>query len=276
MSIPLAIPLPIFFLVIFFKIMIALSAPFVLGLIVRIRYQAADQRKAKVKHSSDKGTATPPSSSSDGEDKPEDGYWTRFKRWCSEHSLAIGLAATLVAAALIYIYREDISNMVYGSESEEGKKKKPPTILSIAERMCSKSFFQEGDDINPETFIEKARNFRKLYLTIEAHYNNKEAYDQTDQVVIKGLAHFRKHHAGILSDLSSDSKSLNTNLKYFDIMFSKEPEQQNKNFKRDLYFLSRDQKSLLAKKDYETLLNIVVLWLEDRVAGYLQQNPKQQ
>ena len=251
--------------------MIALSVPFVLGLIVRIRSQAADKRKVKANKNSDKVAPSQPSPSSDGEDKPEDSYWTRFKRWCSEHSLAIGLGISFVAAILIYIYREDISNLVYGSQPEEGEEKpksseeaekkqgEETSILTVGEALCNEAFFKEGDDINAEAFVEKAENFRRLCLQIDNHYSRKEIHTEKDLMVNQALAYFKDNYRGLFRDRHSSPKALEKGISYFDSQFEKEPKRRNKNFSRELRFLSRNQENRLAKEDYETFLNIVVI-----------------
>ena len=219
----------------------------------------------------DKGTPTPASSSSDGEDKPEDSYWTRFKRWCSEHSLAIGLGITLVSAALIYIYREEISNLVYGSQPEEGKNKpksseeaekelgEETSILTVGEAVCNRAFFKEGDDINAEAFVEKAENFRRLCLQIDNHYSRKGIHTEKDLMVSQGLAYFKDNYSGLFRNRHSSSEALEKGISYFDSQFEKEPKRRNKLFSRELRFLSRNQENRLAKEDYEAFLNIVVL-----------------
>ena len=219
----------------------------------------------------DKGTPPPASSSSDGEDKPEDSYWTRFKRWCSEHSLAIGLGITLVAAALIYVYREDISNLVYGSQPEEGKNKpksseeaekkleEETSILTVGEAVCNRAFFKEGDDINAEAFVEKAENFRRLCLQIDNHYSKKENYTEKDLMVSQVLTYLKENYRGLFRDRHSSSEALEKGISYFNSQFEKELKRQNKQFRRELRFLSRNQENRLAKEDYEAFLSIVVL-----------------
>ena len=278
--------------------MIILIAPFALGLIVRLRSQRAAQPKVKVNQASDSRETPPASPGSDGEDKPEDSYWTRFKKWCSEHSLAIGLGITLVVATLIYIYREDISNLVYGGQPEEGKEKPKPSeegkekpkpseegeeeqaeeisILSLGEDICAKAFFKEDDDVDAKTFVEKAESFRRLCFQIDQHYSKKTVYTDKDSAVSQAFAYFKQEYPGLFVDRHSSPEVLKKDTDFFKSQLSKEPQKQNKYFKREFEFLSRSQKKAQAKEDYETFLNIVILWIEDRIVQSRQQTPEQQ
>ena len=236
--------------------MTALVAPFVLGLIVRIRSQAADRRKAKVNQSLDKGTPTPPSSSSDGEDKPEDSYWTRFKKWCSEHSVAIGLGITLVAAALIYIYREDISDLVYGSQPQEGSKSsatsqegeeveltperaRQKSARAGAERLCNYVFFGNNEQVNAHTFQQKSQDFSDLLDMMQQHYAAKENTTDKEEQIKKNIRFFKTKFQNLLSFADASEEKLEQDARFLNEQFGKSVEDQDPTFRSNIKFLLR-------------------------------------
>ena len=253
MSIPLALPLPFFFIYLFVKFIVILTIPFALGLIVRIRSQAADQRKIQLNQNSDKATPLPPSPDSDGEDKPEDSYWTRFKRWCSEHSLALALGLTFVAATLIYIYREDISNLIYGEKpSGEGKKESTssPTeeerklrILTLVEHTSEEVFFKPKESVNVKTFVQKCKNFTKIFKVMESYYDEKKELTPQDQKAKKTMNMFASKYSGLFIDPRATPEDLKEKTDYFKEQFAKESRYRDANFKRSLELLTQDKES---------------------------------
>ena len=180
MSLPIILPIPIFFLIIIIKVILLLIIPFALELIVRLQAQAAHKWMVKIDQNFGQTPPVDPSPSPDGEDKPEDSYWKRFKRWCSDHSLAIGLGIGLISATLIYIYRKDISELIYGNDDQpsEGKKRKAGYLPPIPEKEPllgiqpespipeEYDFSHKGETITPEEYMQKALAFSEKYKEI--------------------------------------------------------------------------------------------------------------
>ena len=298
MNIPLVLPFPIFFIYLFLKIMIILLTPFALGMIVRIRSQASDKRKVKANKNSDKVAPSQPSPSSDGEDKPEDSYWTRFKRWCSDHSLAIGLGISLVAATLIYVYREDISDLIYGSQPEEGRQAgdKPsstsskgkgksassePTSLEgegvsarseaqfIARDICRSSFFAEGENIDGETFVLKAQTMGRQIVEMRDYYYHKEVTDQNDLVIQRKLEFFETQFPGIIEKVYITDENLEENITFAENQLNRKPGDRDPAFNKELTLLAQRKQHKNVIKLFNHFYEIVFLY----VLEIMEQNP---
>ena len=262
MQIPLIIPLPFFFIYLLIKIMIILIAPFALGVIVRLRSQGK-RKETNSTQKSDK-TNPPPSPNPDGEDKPEDSYWTRFKKWCSEHSLAIGLGITLVAATLIYIYREDISRLIHEvkppENKEEGKKAEAEKLTKHA---CEEVFFKKEDKIDGESYIQKSKKFTKFMQEINLHYENKNDTSKETVNAKRTIKIFLEKYPELFIDSQASSEFLSQKTSFVEGELAKKPEDQNFNFKRNLAFLSCDQNSYVAKQMHGHWCNLMFSYLLD-------------
>ena len=269
---PLILPIPILFIYLFLKILALLIAPFALGLIVRLRSQRTAKPQVKVNQSSDKSTPTPPSPSSDGEDRPEDSYWTRFKKWCSEHSLAIGLGITLVAATLIYIYREDISQALYEAKLSEEKKK---DAVRLTDHACEEIFFNKKDKINGQNYVEKSKNFTIFFEQINAHYQSKTDTSEETLKAKRILKIFLEKYSELFTDSQATSEVFQKKANFVDKELAKEPKDRHFNFKRALAFLSRNQDSTVAKRMYENWYNLMLSYLLDVLDTPSRQAPDQ-
>ena len=191
MQLPIAIPLPFFFIFLLFKLVIILITPFALGAIVRLRSQGK-RKETNSAQKSDK-TNPPPSPGPDGEDKPEDSYWTRFKKWCSDHSVAIGLGVITLTMALIYVYREEISQLINGQDSPEQKKDTSPPPAEEKEKATSMfestvkvnnrtfinyfPFFDKEKKLDHNTLLIKAIDFAEDYRQVKEHFKQHPSED---------------------------------------------------------------------------------------------------
>ena len=130
METPSVLFLSVWFFLVVIKVSIILTAPFALALIVRLRSQGGKKYEEKPSQTSHKTEAPSPSGNpdSDGEDKPDESYWTRFKKWCSDNSVYIGLGCALVTLTLVYIYRENISELFSQDQPPEEKKEEQQSV----------------------------------------------------------------------------------------------------------------------------------------------------
>ena len=275
MSLPIIVPIPIFFLYLLVKFMTILTIPFALGLIVRLQAQGVTKEKIAKKKISDKTPPVDPSPSPDGEDKPEDSYWKRFKRWCSDHSLAIGLGIGLVAATLIYIYRKDISDLVHGSDDQasEGKKSKvtPPLTEEekkhraalLTQKICDKVFFKGDDYLNGATFTEKSRTFSNYFNQIRDHYDKKTNLSDQDKTANRIIKTFQDKYSDLFVDPKANAETFLEKSNYVDKQLAKKPSEQTQSFKRSLAFLLRDQESHVAKKMEAFWVDLLNYYLMD-------------
>ena len=276
MQLPIAIPLPFFFIFLLFKLVIILITPFALGAIVRLRSQGK-RKETNSAQKSDK-TNPPPSPGPDGEDKPEDSYWTRFKKWCSDHSVAIGLGVITLTMALIYVYREEISQLINGQDSPEQKKDTSPPPAEEEEKairdisakittrqLCDDSFFSEGETVNGESYVEKAQKFSILLHEIKEHYNAKEVTTELDNVIKRKIAVFEEKFPGLAAAWQADDEALAELAKKVALELSKDPKEWHQSFTQQLAFILRDESKPNSKKWYDGWYNIVLLYVKERI-----------
>ena len=111
-------------------------------------------------------------------------------------------------------------------------------------------------------------------LKIETHYAEKETWTEKDLLAREALNYLKREHKDLLLDMHTSAEVLEKNISFFDSQFNEKPEKWNKNFQRNVHFISRNKDSYLANEDYVTLLNIVVLWIESRSNELSQQTSK--
>ena len=268
-----------------------LIIPFALGTIVRIRSQAADRKRAKSNQDSDKKTPLPPSPDPDGDDTSGDSYWTRFKKWCSDHSLAIGLTIACVTAVLIYAYREEISDLVYGSQTDKAKapetdKAKAPetdkakalknkAILKISrnllvEKSIDSVFYKPEEKVSVITFMDKAKAFADILGDMKEHFNSKEITTEQDEVIKKNLSKFEKIYFWIINVSSASGSDLKNVTRYINNQLNTEVKDQDSNFQKQLFFLFADKRLEKHFKHYEQWVKMLSVFFEEKLEEQVQ------
>ena len=260
-----------------------LIIPFALGTIVRIRSQAADRKMAKSNQDSDKKTPLPPSPDPDGDDTSGDSYWTRFKKWCSDHSLAIGLTIACVTAVLIYAYREEISDLVYGSQTDKAKAPetdkaealKNKEILKISknllvEKSIDSVFYKPEEKVSAITFMDKAKAFADILGDMKEHFNSKEITTEQDEVIKKNLSTFEKIYFWIINVSSASGSDLKNVTRYINNQLNTGIKDQDSNFQKQLFFLFANKRFAKQFKHYEQWVKMLSVFYEEKLEEQVQ------